>query len=47
MDILLVLIPVSLVLSLIGLSAFLWALKNRQFEEDQAHATRILHDDDD
>lgn len=45
MDILLVLIPVSLVLGLIGLGGFLWALKNKQFEEDAANSTRILHDD--
>ena len=45
MDILLILIPVSLALGLIGLGGFLWALKNKQFEEDDANASRILHDD--
>ena len=46
MDILIYLIPISFLLSLIGLGFFIWALKNKQFEEDEANATRILHDDD-
>lgn len=47
MDILIYLIPISLFLSLLGLAGFIWALKNRQFEDDEANASRILHDDDD
>jgi len=45
MDILLILIPISLLLGLIGLGGFLWALKNKQFDDDKANASRILHDD--
>ena len=42
MEILAVLIPVSLFLGGIGLSAFLWALKTRQFEDPKGDANRIL-----
>ena len=42
MDILAFLIPVSLLLGGIGLVAFFWAMKNRQFEDPQGDANRIL-----
>ncbi|CAA7611897.1 cbb3-type cytochrome oxidase assembly protein CcoS [Magnetospirillum sp. UT-4] len=44
---LLMLIPVALVLGLIGLAAFLWALKSGQFEDLDGAAHRILFEDDD
>ena len=47
MDILLYLIPIALTLGLIGLVAFLWALKNDQFDDLEGSAHRILIDDDD
>ena len=40
------LIPVALFLGLIGLIAFLWALKSGQFEDLDGAAHRILLDDD-
>ena len=43
---LLVLIPVALFLGLIGLVAFLWAMKSGQFEDLDGAAHRILFDDD-
>ncbi len=43
---LLVLIPVALFLGLIGLIAFLWAMKSGQFEDLDGAAHRILFDDD-
>lgn len=46
MDILLYLIPIALTLGLIGLAAFLWALKNDQFDDLEGNAHRILLDDD-
>jgi len=46
MNILLFLIPVALILSLIGLLAFLWALRSGQFEDLDGAAWRILQDDD-
>jgi cbb3-type cytochrome oxidase maturation protein len=41
------LIPVALLLGLIGLAAFLWALKSGQFEDLDGAAHRILLDDED
>lgn len=41
------LIPVALVLGLIGLAAFLWALKSGQFDDLDGAAHRILFEDDD
>lgn len=45
MNILLLLIPVALFLGGVGLVAFLWALKNDQFEDLDGAAERILLDD--
>lgn len=47
MDILLYLIPIALLLGVIGLGAFLWALKSGQFEDMEGAANRILFDEDD
>jgi cbb3-type cytochrome oxidase maturation protein len=43
---LLYLIPIALVLGLLGLGAFLWALKSGQFDDLDGAANRILFDDD-
>lgn len=40
------LIPAALFLGLLGLGAFLWALKTGQFEDLDGAAHRILFDDD-
>jgi cbb3-type cytochrome oxidase maturation protein len=45
MDILLYLIPIALILGVIGLTAFLWTLKNNQYEDLDGAAHRILIDD--
>ncbi|WP_323005106.1 cbb3-type cytochrome oxidase assembly protein CcoS [Pseudorhodobacter sp.] len=45
MEILTILIPVSLLLGAIGLAAFFWALKTKQFEDPQGDAARILKTD--
>ncbi len=45
MDVLTYLIPISLVLGGIGLAAFFWALKTRQFEDPDGDAQRILRTD--
>lgn len=47
MSILLYLIPVALLLGLIGLSAFVWALKSGQYDDLDGAAQRILIDDED
>lgn len=44
MEILTILIPVSLALGGIGLVAFIWALRSRQFEDPKGDAQRILSD---
>jgi cbb3-type cytochrome oxidase maturation protein len=42
MEILTILIPVSLLLGGIGLAAFIWAMKARQFEDPVGDASRIV-----
>ncbi|WP_112874229.1 cbb3-type cytochrome oxidase assembly protein CcoS [Paracoccus endophyticus] len=42
MEVLVFLIPVSLGLGGLGLLAFLWALRNRQYEDPKGDAERIL-----
>jgi cbb3-type cytochrome oxidase maturation protein len=42
MNILLVLIPVSLVFLLIAIGIFIWALRNKQFENLESAALDIL-----
>ncbi|HEX9702725.1 MAG TPA: cbb3-type cytochrome oxidase assembly protein CcoS [Rhodospirillales bacterium] len=46
MDILGLLIPAALFLGLVGLAAFMWALKNGQFDDLDGAAMRILIDDE-
>jgi cbb3-type cytochrome oxidase maturation protein len=45
MGILAFLIPVSLFLGGIGLAAFFWAIKTRQFDDPEGDANRILMTD--
>ena len=45
MDVLVYLIPVSLFLGGLGLAAFFWALKARQFDDPEGDSHRILTDD--
>jgi len=40
------LIPIALVLGLLALFAFLWALKSGQYDDMEGAANRILFDDD-
>ena len=46
MEILVYLIPAALGLGLLGLGAFLWAMRNGQFEDLDGAAHRALMDDD-
>jgi cbb3-type cytochrome oxidase maturation protein len=43
---LLYLIPIALLMGLIGLAAFLWAVRTGQFDDLDGAAHRILDDDD-
>lgn len=47
MSALIYLIPAALLLGLLGLGAFLWALKSGQFEDLDGAAHRILFDEED
>lgn len=47
MDVLIYLIPIALFLGLLGLGAFLWSLKNGQFDDLDGAAERVLFDDSD
>lgn len=47
MDILYLLIPLAIVVLLIAIAAFIWAVKSGQFEDMEGPAHRILMDDDD
>jgi cbb3-type cytochrome oxidase maturation protein len=44
---LLYLIPIALFLGLLGLGAFMWAMRSGQFDDLDGAAERILHDEDD
>ena len=45
MNSLLLLIPAALTLGLLGLAAFLWAMRTGQFDDLEGAANRILFDD--
>lgn len=47
MNVLVLLIPVSLILGGIGLLAFIWTLKSDQYDDPEGDAARILLDADD
>lgn len=46
MNILVVLIPVSLILGGLGLAAFLWSLRSNQYDDLEGDAWRILSEDE-
>lgn len=47
MTVLAFLIPVTLAMGAIGLGAFFWSLRARQYDDLAGDAERILHDDAD
>lgn len=46
MSVLIWLVPMALGLGLTGLFAFLWSLRNNQYDDLEGAALRILDDDD-
>lgn len=46
MNVLVYLLPIALSLGLLGLIAFLWSLKDGQYEDLDGAALRVLGDDD-
>lgn len=47
MDVIWILIPLSVVLILIAVRAFVWAVRSRQFDDLDREAARILFDEPD
>jgi len=47
MDIIFFLIPLALILIILGVTLFLWAVKNDQYEDFEGPAHQILFDDPD
>ena len=45
MNVLVILIPVSLILGAVGLVAFLWTVRSDQYDNNKGNAARILLDD--
>lgn len=46
MNVLVILIPISLILGGLGLAAFIWTVRSDQYDDEQGNAARILLDDD-
>ncbi|MGI9513229.1 MAG: cbb3-type cytochrome oxidase assembly protein CcoS [Anderseniella sp.] len=46
MNLLMFLIPIALSLGCLGLAAFIWSLRNGQYDDLDGAAERILDDDD-
>lgn len=46
MNILMYLIPITLVMGLAGLAAFFWSLRTGQYDDLSGAAERLLQDDD-
>jgi cbb3-type cytochrome oxidase maturation protein len=46
MNVLAYLVPMALALGLVGLAAFLWSLRNGQYEDMEGASLRVLSDDD-
>ncbi|TAK47681.1 MAG: cbb3-type cytochrome oxidase assembly protein CcoS [Xanthobacteraceae bacterium] len=46
MDVLIFLVPLAIGLGLVGLFAFVWALRSGQYDDVEGAALRMLSDDD-
>tara|TARA_R110002051_G_scaffold83650_6_gene148295 strand:- start:41 stop:211 length:171 start_codon:yes stop_codon:yes gene_type:complete len=46
MNVLIILIPASLILAGLGLAGFLWTLRHKQYDDLDGDAWRILMEDD-
>lgn len=46
MNVLIYLVPMALGLGLTGLAAFLWSLRNGQYDDMEGASLRVLGDDD-
>ncbi len=46
MDVLIYLVPMALMRGRAGLAAFMWSLRNGQYDDVQGAAVRVLSDED-
>ncbi len=46
MNVLIYLVPMALALGLAGLAAFMWSMRNGQYDDMDGAAQRVLSDDD-
>jgi cbb3-type cytochrome oxidase maturation protein len=46
MNVLVYLVPMALALGLTGLAAFMWSMRNGQYDDMDGAAMRVLSDDD-
>ncbi len=46
MNVLVILIPVSIILGALGLCGFLWSIRSGQYDDTDGTAARLLLDDD-
>ena len=46
MSVVFVLLPVAVVLAIVAVAAFIWAVRRGQFDDIDTPAVRILHDDE-
>ena len=47
MEVLYLLIPIAIILVIVIIAVFAWAIKNKQFDDLERHGEDILMDDDD
>jgi cbb3-type cytochrome oxidase maturation protein len=45
MNVLVILIPISLIMGGVGLAAFIWTVRSDQYDDEKGNAARILLDD--
>lgn len=45
MNVLVILIPISLIMGGAGLAAFIWTVRSDQYDDEKGNAARILLDD--
>lgn len=45
MNVLVILIPISLIMGGVGLAAFIWTVRSEQYDDEKGNAARILLDD--
>ena len=46
MAMLMILVPAALFLGVLGLAAFFWSVRTKQFDDPEGAARRILNDDE-